>query len=119
VLTIVILSYFVGGNGMFFNMAQGIGSLELIVKAPIIIIKEGTDVAFSAGLLFESLDSYIKVFLNQLDLFRIWSAVVLGFGFSRLYEKSTGTGIAAVSIVWLIMTAISSALTFIGQQAGA
>ena len=109
-LSAVLLSYLIGGSGIMFNMTQGIGSLETVIKAPFIIMKEGTDVVFSLGLLFESLDSFVKVFLNELDVFRIWSTVVLGIGFARLYNKSTGTGIVTVMIPWLIFIALGAAM---------
>ena len=73
--------------------------------------------AFSPGLLFESLDSYVKIFLNQLDLFQIWATAVLGIGFARLYGKSTGTGVTAVGIVWLVMIALSSGLQYLNKAA--
>ncbi len=108
--SVVMLSYLIGGSGYFFSMAQGIGSLEVIVKAPFIIMKESSALAFSPGLFFDKLDSFIKIFLNQLDLFQIWATAVLGIGFARLYGKSTGTGIVTVGIVWLILTAVGSGL---------
>ncbi len=115
----VLLSYLIGGSGMFFNMSQGIGSLELILKAPLILIKEGTDVTFSLGLLFDSLDNWFKVFLNQIEVFRVWAVVVLGMGFARLYRKSMGTGIVSVSLVWLVLTAIGAFLMRLnGMAAG-
>jgi len=112
-LAAVLFSYLIGGNGLFFNMQQGIGSLELLVKAPFIMMKESTDIVFSFGLLFEKIDSYVKVFLNQLDVFVLWSTAVLGIGFARLYDRKVGNGIAVVGITWLIFMSIGSALTYL------
>lgn len=114
-LSVVLLSYFIGGSGFFLNMLQGVGTLELLVKLPFILIKQGTDMSFSPGLLFESLDSYIKVFINQLDLFRLWSIAVLGIAFAKLYDKSLSTGISVVFIVWLIFTALAAGGIYMNQ----
>lgn len=109
-LTVVMSSYLVGGSGFFMNMMPGVGTIELVVKTPLIVMRESTDMLFSPGLIFDNIDSYFKQFLNQLDLFRIWGVAIMGFGFAKLYNKSTATGIVAVSIPWLILVAIGAAL---------
>mgnify|MGYP002640217803 CR=1 FL=1 len=108
--TVVMMTYIIGGNGMFMNMIPGVGTLELLVKTPFIMMKESTNMLFSPGLLFDEIDSFIQNFLNQLDIFRIWGVIVLGFGFAKLYNKSTASGIITVTIPWLILVAIGAAL---------
>lgn len=108
--TMVMMTYLIAGNGFFMNMIPGVGTLELLVKTPLIIIKESTDMLFSPGLLFENIDSFFKQFLNQLDVFRIWGMVVMGFGFAKLYNTSTATGIISVGLPWLILVSIGAAL---------
>ena len=108
--TMVMLTYLISGNGFFMNMLPGVGSLELMVKTPMIIMRGSTDVILSPGLFFESIDSFTKQFINQLDIFRVWGMTVMGFGFAKLYNKSTGTGIVTVAIPWLILVAVSAAL---------
>jgi hypothetical protein len=106
----VMLTYLIGGNGFFMNMIPGVGTLELIVKTPLIIMKESTSLVLSPGLLFDEVDTFIKHFINQLDIFRIWGMVVMGFGFAKLYNKPTATGIMAVVFPWLILVSIGAAL---------
>ncbi|MCF7807704.1 MAG: hypothetical protein K9M49_00690 [Candidatus Marinimicrobia bacterium] len=108
--TVVMSTYIIGGSGFFMNMMPGVGTIEMLVKTPLIVMRESTDMLFSPGLIFDNIDSYFKQFLNQLDLFRIWGVAVMGFGFAKLYNKSTATGIVAVSIPWLILVAIGAAL---------
>ena len=108
--SVVMLTYLISGNGIFMNMIPGVGTLELLVKTPLIIIKESTDMLLSPGLLFDEIDSFFKEFLNQLDAFRIWGMVVMGFGFAKLYGKSTASGIVAVAIPWLILVSIGAAM---------
>jgi len=108
--TMVMMTYLIGGNGFIMNMAPGIGTLELLIKTPLIVIKESTDMILSPGLLFEEIDSYLAYFLNQLDVFRIWGMVVMGFGFAKLYNKPSSSGIIAVAMPWLILVAIGAAL---------
>ncbi len=108
--TMVIMTYLISGNGFLMNMAPGIGTLELLIKTPLIVIKESTDMILSPGLLFDEIDSYLAYFLNQLDVFRIWGMVVMGFGFAKLYNKPSSSGIIAVAMPWLILVAIGAAL---------
>jgi hypothetical protein len=108
--TMVMLTYLIGGNGFFMNMLPGVGSLELLVKTPMIVMRGSTDVILSPGLFFDQIDSFTKQFFNQLDVFRVWGMVVMGFGFAKLYKKSTGSGIAAVVFPWMILVAVAAAL---------
>jgi len=108
--TVVMSTYLIAGSGFFMNMMPGVGTLELAVKTPLIIMRDSTDMLLSPGIMFDSIDSFFKQFLNQLDIFRIWGMIVMGFGFAKLYNKSTATGIAAVGIPWLILKAVGAAL---------
>lgn len=110
IFTMVMMTYLISGNGFFMNMVPGVGTLELLIKTPLIVIKESTDMLFSPGLIFEDIDSFFKQFLNQLDVFRIWGMIVMGFGFAKLYNKSTATAMIAVGIPWLILVSIGAAL---------
>ena len=106
----VMMTYLIGGNGFFMNMIPGVGTIELMVKTPMIIMKESTSLVLSPGLIFDEIDTFLKHFLNQLDIFRIWGMVVMGFGFAKLYNKPTATGIMAVGFPWLILVSIGAAL---------
>ncbi|NQV42788.1 MAG: YIP1 family protein [Candidatus Marinimicrobia bacterium] len=108
--TMVMMTYLIGGNGFFMNMLPGVGTLELLAKTPLIIMKESTSLVLSPGLIFDEIDTFLKHFLNQLDIFRIWAMVVMGFGFAKLYNKPTATGIMAVGFPWLILVSIGAAL---------
>lgn len=110
VFTVVALSYYIGGNGMLMQMSEGIGALELLIKTPIIIAKESTQVLFSPGLFFDATNTFITRFLNQFDIFRLWSIVVLGIGFAKLYKKSFASGIGTVVALWLVLTALGAGL---------
>ncbi|MCF7824467.1 MAG: hypothetical protein K9N35_09895 [Candidatus Marinimicrobia bacterium] len=110
VFTMVMMTYLISGNGFFMNMIPGVGTLELIIKTPLIVIKESTDLLFSPGLIFEELDTFIKQLLNQLDIIRLWGVVVMGFGFARLYNRSSLAGMIAVGIPWLVLISIGAAL---------
>ncbi len=110
VFTVVALSYYVGGNGMLIQMPEGIGALEIIVKAPIILAKDTTHILFSPGLFMDVGNSFLSRFLNQFDLFRLWSVAVLGIGFAKLYKRSLSTGIWTVFAFWLIFTVMGTGL---------
>ena len=110
VFTVVTFSYIIGGSGILLNMNPGVGTIELLVKTPMIIAKGSTNIMLSPGLLFDELDSFLKHFVNQFDLFRLWSVAIMGFGFAKLYDRSTAAGIVAVGLPWLIFTAVGAAL---------
>lgn len=110
VFSMVMLTYLISGSGFFMNMISGVGTLELLVKTPLIVMRGSTDILLSPGLFFENIDSFLKQFINQLDLFRIWGMVVMGFGFAKLYNKSTASGIVAVALPWLTLVSVAAAL---------
>ena len=110
IFTVVMSTYLIAGSGFFMNMIPGVGTLELLVKTPLIVMRESTDMLLSPGLMFDTIDSFFKQFLNQLDLFRVWGMAVMGFGFAKLYNKSSATGMVAVGIPWLILVAVGAAL---------
>lgn len=110
IFTVVALSYYIGGNGMLMQMPEGIGALELIVKTPIIMAKESTQVIFSPGLFLDATNTFITRFINQFDIFRLWSLVVLGIGFAKLYKRSYTTGVWTVGALWLVLTALGTGL---------
>lgn len=110
VFTMVMMTYLISGNGILLNSVPGSGTLELLIKAPLIVMKESTSLVLSPGLLFEEIDSFLKQFLNELDIFRVWGMIVMGFGFAKLYNKPTATGIITVALPWLIMISIGAAL---------
>ncbi|MBC8193818.1 MAG: hypothetical protein H8E18_15635, partial [FCB group bacterium] len=82
----------------------------LMIKTPLIIMKESSSLTLSPGLMFDEIDTFLKHFLNQLDIFRVWGMVVMGFGFAKLYNKPTATGMMAVGFPWLILVSIGAAL---------
>jgi len=110
VFTVVALSYYIGGNGMLMQMSEGIGSLELIIKTPLIMAKESTQILFSPGLFMDSTASFLGRFINQFDIFRLWSVIVLGIGFATLYKRSYATGVWTVGALWLALTALGAGL---------
>jgi len=110
IFTMVMMTYLISGNGFFMNMIPGVGTLELMVKTPLIVIKGSTDLLFSPGLVFDNIDTFFKHFMNQLDVFRLWGVAVMGFGFAKLYNRSTATGMIAVGVPWLVLVSVGAAL---------
>ena len=91
-------------------MNQGIGILELIIKAPLILAKDSTQIILSPGLFLDSIKSFPARFINQFDIFRLWSVIVLGIGFATLYKRSYATGVWTVGALWLALTALGAGL---------
>jgi|FLOH01.1.fsa_nt_gi hypothetical protein len=110
-LSLVILSYIIAGDGSLLGMREGVGIIELFVKLPLILAKEGTDVSLGIGLLMDKSDSFLYYFLMKLDVLRMWSIAIVGIGFAQLYKKTPVSGIMAVGISWLILMAIGAGIT--------
>lgn len=111
VFTIVMLSYYIGGNGALLQMPEGIGVLETIVKTPLILAKHSSSVYLSPGLFMDNTTTFLGRFLNQLDIFRLWSVAVLGIGFAKVYRRPISTGIWTVGALWLVLTALGAGLS--------
>ncbi|MCF7796397.1 MAG: hypothetical protein K9N11_01250 [Lentisphaeria bacterium] len=111
VFTVVVLSYYIGGNGAMLQMPEGIGVLETIVKTPLILAKQSSSVYLSPGLFMENTTTFLGRFMNQLDVFRLWSVAVLGIGFAKIYRRPFSTGIWTVGTLWLVLTALGAGLS--------
>jgi len=103
ILAVVLLSTLIGGAGGFFQMPEGIGSLELLVKAPLIIMKGATNVNLGPVLFLDAPRSFWARLLRPMDLFNLWSLVVVGYGFANVYRKSIKSSLVAVFITWLLL----------------
>ena len=104
VFLLVVFNVLMGGEASFKQLfaftthANLIGVVGGLLTLPLILARGSLTTALSLGLLVPGMDSdsFGFKFLNGVNLFGIWTAVVLGIGMSRLYPKvspGTATGI--------------------------
>ena len=88
-----------------------INILELIVKIPLMLSKWDMEVSTGLGLLgIGEFGDFMYHFLAGVDIFAFWRVILFAIGMSVIYKKSTGTFLIAVTVVWIIILAISAGL---------
>ncbi len=112
---IVVYNFLLGGEATgrqllsatvhsFVILAAG-GALQAVLQR----VRDGL-VSFSLDLLVPGVEGYAFRLLQNLNVFALWGAVVLGIAIGRLYPKrSTSAAVAllvGVSVVWAALTAI-------------
>ncbi len=84
-----------------------------LVTLPLLLARQDLRTTFSLHLLTPFLDdsSYLYRFLAGLNLFGIWTMVLLGIAVSRLYPKvSAGSACAVMVLAYVAMKAITAIL---------
>ncbi|MEE9208057.1 MAG: YIP1 family protein [Gemmatimonadota bacterium] len=119
VFLLLVFNLLMGGEASFKQLfaftthANLIGIVGGLVTLPLILARGSLDTAMSLGLLAPGMDSgsFAFKFLNGLNLFGIWTAVVLGIAMSRLYPKvSTGTAVGILLGTYVVIKFIGAAI---------
>ena len=115
----LVYSVLLGGEASFKQLfsatahAQIISAIGALVTLPLILSTGNLRSALSLQLLAPELDSdgWMYGFLNGLNLFGLWTMVVLGIGVSRIYPKvSAGNAITFLVGVYVLLKAALAAL---------
>ncbi len=107
-------SVLLGGNAPFVKVlavyawSSLIGIIGIIVKTPLVFIKEKINVPISPALILpgDAVDSVLYRILSQFDFFTIWQLAVFAYGFSIVYRFSTGKAFTTVGVLWAIWIVI-------------
>jgi len=85
-----------------------IGIASIIVRVPLIFIKEDIRVSLSPALLLsgDAIDTTLYTVLSQLDFFTIWMMAVFAYGFVTIYRFSVSKGYIAIGVLWSIWIAL-------------
>ena len=115
-----LLAWFIGGfllgGKSKFSEIWGVGLLAGLIpmvggliRVPMAIAKGTAMVSIGPAALMPATDylSILGFFFYFLDVFAIWSIVVLGFGYSIIFGISRGKGAATAIITWLIIAALA------------
>jgi len=87
-----------------------IGIVAMIVRVPLIFIKENIRFSISPALLLptDAVDSILYVILSQLDFFLIWQLAVFAFGFATIYRFSVSKSYITIGTLWGIWIALAT-----------
>lgn len=115
----LVYSVLLGGEASFKQLfsatahAQIISAAGALITLPLILSTGNLRSALSLQLLVSGLDSdgWMYGFMNGLNLFGLWTMVVLGIGVSRIYPKvSAGNAITFLVGMYVLLKAVFAAL---------
>ena len=113
----VVFAFILGDEGRYkqYLSAQAhaglIGALGLVVAAPLKIAQRDPQLTLSVGTFMEGMleEGFLLFFFRGLDLFGIWSWVVLGILISRIdRERSAGSAITIIMVMMFGLIAVFS-----------
>jgi len=85
----------------------------LIVKLPLITMKETLNVQTSLALLpFANPDSrFLYSVLSGFDIFSLWQVILISMGLGVMYKYTTAKAFTAVVILWVLLIVVKSGLS--------
>jgi hypothetical protein len=77
---------------------------SMIVKFPLIMIKENINVQTSLALILSAnaKDTFLYNVLSSFDIFTIWQVILVSLGLGVMYKYTTQKSFTAVFILWII-----------------
>ena len=116
-LTLLVGNFILGGEAKYGDMlvlsgyVYLINILELVVKVPLMLNKWDMEVFTGLGLLgVGEFGEFAYHFLAGLDIFAFWRVILFGIGMGVIYKKATGPYLIAMTVVWLVIIAISAGM---------
>jgi len=111
-------NFILGGQTTFLKMfsvylyTSLIGILAMLVKLPLILSKNTTDVSFSLAMLLpaDAAKSFLYYILKSIELFSIWHFALLAIAFSVLYKFSMKKSAWVMVVLFGIYVLISATL---------
>lgn len=85
----------------------------MIVKFPLIMMKENLNVQTSLALILSvnEKDTFLYSVLSSFDIFTIWQVILVSMGLGVMYKYTTKKTFTAVLILWLIWILAKSGLS--------
>lgn len=85
----------------------------MIVKFPLIMMKENLNVQTSLALLLSpnTKDSFLYKVFSSFDIFTIWQVILVSMGLGVMYKYGTKKAFTAVFILWVIWILLKSGLS--------
>ena len=116
-LALLVGNFILGGEAKYGDMlvlsgyVYLINILELLIKVPLRLNKWDMDVHTGLGLLnIGEFGDFSYHFLAGLDIFALWRVILFGIGMGIIYKKTTRPYLITMSVVWLVLVAISAGM---------
>lgn len=93
------------GAIVVMSLANYISSLSWLIKVPIAIITREPVVRTDLGVLFTELKGYLPIVLSQIDIFTIWSLIIIAIGLEKYAKIERKKGYILVLTLWIIYIA--------------
>ncbi|MEO0228718.1 MAG: YIP1 family protein [candidate division WOR-3 bacterium] len=93
------------GAIVVMSFANYISSLSWLIKVPIAIITREPVVRTDLGVLFTELKGYLPIVLSQIDIFTIWSLIIIAIGLEKYAKIERKKGYILVLTLWIIYIA--------------
>ncbi|MBA4603586.1 YIP1 family protein [Thermoactinomyces mirandus] len=77
------------------------------------LLQEFSGKLVSLQILFDDLAPVYSQILSNIELFSIWSVVLIGLGLSKVYNMKTKKGLLISGFLWLVTTIVSAGFTLI------
>jgi hypothetical protein len=97
------------GIASWIGILGGIVSLLMIMGLNTIYASPSAALAIFSS--YDPLNTTHKI-LTTVNIFAIWQAIVIGFGISKLSDKSLGMGVSIAMALWILWAAIQIGLGF-------
>lgn len=83
-----------------------------IIKIPLVFMRETAEIQTSLALLLspDMKESFIYRFLAQIDIFTIWTMILVSLGMAVMYNFTLRKSATTVFVLWLLWVLVSSAL---------
>lgn len=122
-LWMFVANLLMGGSAKFPQVFAAIMWLELItslsvlIKVPMILIRDTFDVPFGPAVLFaEGSKGYWYSVANGLDFFMIWQLIATGICFAGLYRWSKEKTVSVVVVTYIVFLLLAASLSSIGTM---
>lgn len=83
-----------------------------IIKIPLVFMRETAEIQTSLALLLspDMKESFIYRFFAQIDIFTIWTVILVSLGMAVMYNFTLRKSATTVFVLWLLWVLVSSAL---------
>ena len=111
-----VFNVLLGGDSIFrrvfsvYCYAGLIAIPAMIVKFPLIMMKENLNVQTSLALLLSpnDKDTFLYSVFSSFDIFTIWQVILVSMGLGVMYKYTTKKAFTAVCILWIIWILVKS-----------
>jgi hypothetical protein len=112
----LVFNVIMGGDSTFRRVFSAycysslIAIPSMVVKFPLIMMKEDLNVQTSLALLLSpnDKDTFLYSVFSSFDIFTIWQVILVSMGLGVLYKYSTKKAFSAVFILWIIWILVKS-----------